>query len=94
MVFGTPVGRGAAEEYDAWEKLGNPGWGWKALLPYFKKGVTCTPLEEKLQQESVASNDDAGLSSGSNYPVKASNADHQWPGLSTFLLGCSIQRPC
>ncbi len=29
--------RGGADDYDAWEALGNPGWGWAGLLPYFKK---------------------------------------------------------
>lgn len=29
--------RGAKEDYDAWEELGNEGWGWEGLLPYFKK---------------------------------------------------------
>jgi len=29
--------RGDKEDYDAWERKGNPGWGWDDVLPYFKK---------------------------------------------------------
>ena len=29
--------RGNVAEFDAWEKLGNPGWNWNSLFPYFKK---------------------------------------------------------
>ncbi|KAI9051847.1 hypothetical protein LZ554_004108 [Drepanopeziza brunnea f. sp. 'monogermtubi'] len=29
--------RSPALDYDSWEALGNPGWGWDGLLPYFKK---------------------------------------------------------
>ncbi|KAM7194147.1 hypothetical protein V8F20_008067 [Naviculisporaceae sp. PSN 640] len=29
--------RAAKGDYDDWEALGNPGWGWDGLLPFFKK---------------------------------------------------------
>jgi choline dehydrogenase len=32
--------RGSAADYDGWEALGNPGWGFDGLLPYFKKAET------------------------------------------------------
>ncbi|KAJ5269806.1 hypothetical protein N7505_005564 [Penicillium chrysogenum] len=30
--------RAQAAQIDAWEAIGNKGWNWKTLLPYFKKG--------------------------------------------------------
>jgi choline dehydrogenase len=29
--------RGQARDYDEWEALGNPGWGWKETFPIFKQ---------------------------------------------------------
>jgi choline dehydrogenase-like flavoprotein len=29
--------RGAAEDYDGWAAVGNAGWGWADVLPYFKR---------------------------------------------------------
>ena len=29
--------RGHQKDYDEWRDLGNPGWGWDDVLPYFKK---------------------------------------------------------
>lgn len=36
-VNGMVFARGEAAEYDHWHALGNEGWGWSELLPYFKK---------------------------------------------------------
>ncbi|MEL7429885.1 MAG: GMC family oxidoreductase N-terminal domain-containing protein, partial [Pseudomonadota bacterium] len=32
--------RGQAEDYDGWRQLGNSGWGWDDVFPYFKKSET------------------------------------------------------
>jgi choline dehydrogenase len=29
--------RGQAADYDHWRQLGNPGWGWDDVLPYFRR---------------------------------------------------------
>ncbi|KAI1348717.1 GMC oxidoreductase-domain-containing protein [Xylaria sp. FL0043] len=42
IVNGLCWTRGAAADYDAWENLGNPGWGWMDLLPYFLKSENYT----------------------------------------------------
>ena len=34
--------RGQQQDFDDWETLGNPGWGWQDVLPYFKKSETCS----------------------------------------------------
>ena len=39
--------RGSASDYDHWEALGNPGWGFDGLLPYFRKAES-DPLKGPL----------------------------------------------
>ena len=29
--------RGQSEDFDEWTQMGNPGWGWDDVLPYFKR---------------------------------------------------------
>lgn len=35
--------RADAAEIDAWEALGNKGWNWDTLLPYYKQTERFTP---------------------------------------------------
>ncbi|KAL8863141.1 MAG: hypothetical protein Q9178_000516 [Gyalolechia marmorata] len=41
--------RACREDYDAWEELGNQGWGWDGLLPFFKKSETLHKSTEEHQ---------------------------------------------
>jgi choline dehydrogenase-like flavoprotein len=50
-VNGMEWDRASSADYDSWKLLGNPGWGWSDLYPYFKKvrsrtatEVSCSPL--------------------------------------------------
>ncbi|MBP6018706.1 MAG: choline dehydrogenase [Burkholderiaceae bacterium] len=36
-INGLVYVRGQAEDFDDWEKLGNDGWGWRDILPLFKR---------------------------------------------------------
>ncbi|PHH71664.1 hypothetical protein CDD80_5079 [Ophiocordyceps camponoti-rufipedis] len=48
--------RGDKAQFDAWEKLGNPGWNWEALLPYYKQ-VEKLQLPEPWQEQRGATVD-------------------------------------
>jgi choline dehydrogenase-like flavoprotein len=43
VINGMVYDRGSAADYDAWEALGNNGWGWSGMQPYFIKGTTFQP---------------------------------------------------
>ncbi|KAI0200708.1 GMC oxidoreductase [Astrocystis sublimbata] len=41
-INGMTYIRGDRSQFDAWETLGNEGWSWEALFPYFKKAERFT----------------------------------------------------
>ncbi|KAG2005486.1 aryl-alcohol oxidase [Coprinopsis cinerea AmutBmut pab1-1] len=43
-INGMVYTRGSQDDYDLWEReSGDPGWSWKAMLPYFKKNEKFIP---------------------------------------------------
>jgi len=62
--------RGQKEDYDGWRDLGNPGWGWDDVLPYFKKAEGNDRLGEPLHSQSG--------------PLKASSIPKKHPLVEAF----------
>ncbi|KAL9098087.1 MAG: hypothetical protein Q9163_006185, partial [Psora crenata] len=86
VVNGMFFNRGSADDYDAWEKLGNPGWGWNDLLPYFIKSEKFTPPPEDLAAQYSISSD---LSPhGTAGPVGSSFPVFQYPII--MMMPCKI----
>ncbi|KAI9807242.1 MAG: hypothetical protein M1825_005960 [Sarcosagium campestre] len=58
-------------DIDGWEKLGNNGWNWDSLFPYFLKSESYDPPSEQLVQELGIFEADSS-DRGENGPVKTS----------------------
>src|SRR3546814_13936376 len=63
--------RGNAWDYDRWAKLGATGWGWDAVLPYFKRA-----------ERNV---NGADAYHGANGPLWVSNQEYAHPGAHDFI---------
>lgn len=71
--------RGSASDYDAWETLGNPGWNFKSLLPYFKKSVTFTPPTAEVASR-LNYTWDTEAAYGGKGEIQVSFPPYQFPG--------------
>lgn len=78
-VNGMFFDRGSASDYDAWENLGNPGWSFKSLLPYFRKSVTFTPPSAQFA-EMYNYTWDIEKAYGGKGEVQVSFPPYQFPG--------------
>jgi choline dehydrogenase len=68
--------RGSARDFDDWEALGNPGWSFDGLLPYFNKAES-DPI--------------GGPMHGTDGPVPVLRADEYSPGDTAFTEACVSQ---
>ncbi len=66
--------RGQARDYDHWRQLGNSGWAWDDVLPYFKKS------------EDYAFGADEMHGAGGEWRVEAQRL--HWPILDAFIAAC------
>ncbi|KAH6645999.1 hypothetical protein BKA67DRAFT_540992 [Truncatella angustata] len=79
MVFD----RGSKSDYDRWEELGNKGWGWDALLPYFKKNEIFTPPNDYIVSEYNVTYDPTAH--GFEGYMNVSYSPFVWPTTKNFV---------
>ncbi|KAI9154870.1 GMC oxidoreductase family protein [Paramyrothecium foliicola] len=77
--------RGSKSDYDRWSELGNEGWSWNSLFPYFKKNEKHTPPTDEITAEyNITYRPDAHGHSGY---VHATYAPFFWPTTNYFVRG-------
>ncbi|KAF2133649.1 GMC oxidoreductase [Dothidotthia symphoricarpi CBS 119687] len=71
--------RGTKADFAGWVSLGNDGWGWDDMLPYFKKSENFTAPDASFAATSNISWDDSVR--GHDGPVQYSYPNYAYPGL-------------
>ncbi|KAH8884815.1 alcohol oxidase [Thozetella sp. PMI_491] len=80
--------RGAKSDYDAWKALGNSGWGWNDLLPYFQKTETFTPSLSPGDSQTYHVYPNMSLH-GSTGPLEVTYPKYIYKQTARFLSGAS-----
>ncbi|MBS0407014.1 MAG: GMC family oxidoreductase N-terminal domain-containing protein [Proteobacteria bacterium] len=73
-INGMAYVRGCASDYDRWQAMGNRGWSWQDVLPYFRRAET-------------SDNGDSAWR-GHEGPLRVSLPDHQHPTTDAFVQAC------
>ncbi|KAF1944046.1 alcohol oxidase [Clathrospora elynae] len=82
IVNGMMYDRGSAADYNAWEALGNKGWGWEGIYPFFRKGTEFVPPPKELVQDFGITWDLKAYGTG---PLKLGISDFQYPDLKDYF---------
>lgn len=70
--------RGNRWDYDEWERLGNPGWGFDDCLPYFKKAENNEQIENEWH--------------GKGGPLNVTYPNHQSPLAELFIEAAELRQ--
>lgn len=70
-INGMVYMRGFAYDYDRWKELGNEGWSYDEVLPYFKRSETNDRGESQYR--------------GGSGPLRVSYPHHQYPATQAFV---------
>lgn len=89
VLNGMVFDRGSAGDYDRWETLGNPGWTFEKLFPYFKKAEKFTPPELELKAKGWDIEYDPAYH-GENGHVHSSFAPFVWPSTSECFSAYTV----
>lgn len=86
--------RGCREDYDAWEALGNGGWGWNDLLPFFKKSEHFLPPPNQEDKFSIYFNPENHGTSGPIFSIYSTEfgASHQYWHSTLHALGVETNK--
>ncbi|KAM0717444.1 hypothetical protein Q7P37_007296 [Cladosporium fusiforme] len=77
LLNGMLWNRGGRADYDDWVQLGNPGWSWDDLLPYFKKSESYSPVQSPDVAEEYSTREDRSVH-GYSGPVNVSFPRYTW----------------
>ncbi|KAF4535763.1 Choline dehydrogenase protein [Lasiodiplodia theobromae] len=77
--------RGSAHDYDRWEALGNAGWSWTGLLPFFKKSEIFSPPNADVAAQYDITYDESAH--GTEGRIHASYSPWIWPSTENYVAG-------
>lgn len=82
--------RGSRGDYDSWASLGNKGWGWNDLVPYFQKHQTIDLPDDKIKGSDPQLMPHANVSKyhGTKGPIHTSFNDFRMPVEEDFIKAC------
>ncbi|KAL2357319.1 aryl-alcohol dehydrogenase [Cryomyces antarcticus] len=77
--------RGSRKDYDGWASLGNRGWDWEGLSPYFRKHQTLDPPEHEGADPKFMPHAAKDQNHGTSGPIHTSFNDFYMPMEEDFV---------